>query len=220
MKTNQEPRWEFFLKVRHLKYYKYSYCVIFSKERENLGKNSMILRFRNYKVLTQNQFVTSKRFTFKIIFEPRFEITFFFDKYVFYNAQSQNWESKWQNKLLSSIMKCSWTHWALETALQSPNQGSTQRLVRDYFYIAYQRTPSGAWIPGLNPVWILNDTFFERPYLFWPIEKLEFRISLSFVLETIFPDSIIFLSLRHCQHRDVVNHGQTTTSHCFRTTLT
>ena len=92
-------------------------------------------------------------------------------------------------------MKCSWTHWALETALQSPNQGSTQRLVRDYFYIAYQRTPSGAWIPGLNPVWILNDTFFERPYLFWPIEKLEFRISLSFVLETIFPDSIIFCLL-------------------------
>lgn len=43
----------------------------------------MILKFWNYKVLTQNQFVTSKRFTFKIIFEPRFEITFFFDKYDF-----------------------------------------------------------------------------------------------------------------------------------------
>ena len=41
----------------------------------------MILKFWKYKVLTQNQFVTSKRFTFNIIFEPRFEITFFFDKY-------------------------------------------------------------------------------------------------------------------------------------------
>ena len=41
----------------------------------------MILKFWNYKVLTQNQFVTSKRFTFKIIFERWFKITFFFDKY-------------------------------------------------------------------------------------------------------------------------------------------
>ena len=53
----------------------------FQKKKGNFGKNSMILKLWNYKVLTQNQFVTSKRFTFKIIFEPQFEITFFFDKY-------------------------------------------------------------------------------------------------------------------------------------------
>ena len=51
------------------------------QKKGNFAKNSMILKFWKYKVLTQNQFVTSKRFTFKIIFEPRFEIIFFFDKY-------------------------------------------------------------------------------------------------------------------------------------------